>query len=172
MSESTDENLVRASCTGDKSAYAALAQKYYQRVFVICLGMLGCVHDAEDIAQEAMLKGILNIRDLRKPAQFGSWIARIARNDCISLIRKRDLTKNIKIEKDATTDETLIPYESLQKAIQKLPEESRLPLVMYYFGGESVQDVAQKLNLSRSGIYQRLRKATMQLHKLLKNKEM
>ncbi|MBN2312512.1 MAG: sigma-70 family RNA polymerase sigma factor [Sedimentisphaerales bacterium] len=168
MSEPTDEKLVRASCTGDKSAYAVLAQKHYQRVFVVCLGMLGRVHDAEDVAQETMLKGLLKIKDLRTPSQFGSWIVKIARNDCISLIRTREFAKNVKIEKETSTDETLIPYESLQQAIDKLPYESRLPLVMYYFGGESVKDVAQKLNLSRSRVYQKLRIATRQLHQLLK----
>ena len=58
-------------------------------------------------------------------------------------------------------------YKSLQQAIEKLPQESRLPLVMYYFGSESVREVAEKLNLSPSGIYQRLKTATKELHKLL-----
>jgi RNA polymerase sigma factor (sigma-70 family) len=55
----------------------------------------------------------------------------------------------------------------LQQAIEKLPQESRLPLVMYYFGNESVKEVAEKLNLSSSGVYQRLKTATKELHKLL-----
>jgi RNA polymerase sigma-70 factor (ECF subfamily) len=168
LSEPTDEKLVRASCRGDKSAYAVLAQKHYQRVFIVCLGLLGRVHDAEDMAQEAMLKGLLNIKTLRKPSRFGSWIVKIARNDCVSLIRTREFAKHVQVEKEVSTDDALVPYESLQRAIEKLPYESRLPLVMYYFGGESVKDVAQKLNLSRSGIYQRLRTATAQLHQLLK----
>lgn len=54
MTELSDEQLVEASRAGDKEAYAALANRYYERVFIRCLGMLGNVHDAEDITQDAV----------------------------------------------------------------------------------------------------------------------
>lgn len=167
MSEHSDEILVNASRTGDKDAYAALAKRHYKRVFVVCLGMLGSVHDAEDITQEAMLKGLLNIRTLKNSSQFGSWIVKIAKNYCISLIRSRKYVNKRVIQKSAPPKQALSRYKSLQQAIERLPQESRLPLVMYYFGGESVKDVAEQLSLSRSAVYQRLRAATKQLHTLL-----
>jgi RNA polymerase sigma-70 factor (ECF subfamily) len=129
--------------------------------------MLGNVHDAEDIVQEAMLKGLLKIKDLRDPSQFGSWIIRIARNHCISLIRGKKRAHQVITQKSKPPEQALIQYKSLQQAIEKLPQENRLPLVMYYFGSESVREVAEKLNLSRSGVYQRLKNATKELHRLL-----
>lgn len=167
MIEHSDENLVNASRTGDKDAYAALVKRHYKRVFVVCLGMLGSVHDAEDITQEAMLKGLLNIRTLRNSSQFGPWIMKIAKNYCISLIRSRKYVNKRVIQKSEPSEHALSRYKNLQQAIERLPQESRLPLVMYYFGGESVKDVAEQLNLSRSAVYQRLRTATKQLHTLL-----
>ena len=167
MSEQSDENLVHASRTGDNGAYAVLAKRYYKPVFIVCLGMLGNVHDAEDIAQETMLKGMLRIRDLRDPSQFSSWIIKIARNHCISLVRGKKRAKKVMTQKSKPSEQSFIQYESLQQAIEKLPQESRLPLVMYYFGGESVRDVSEKLNLSPSGVYQRLKTATKELHRLL-----
>ena len=167
MSEHSDENLVVASRAGDNGAYAVLVKRYYKCVFVMCLGMLGSIHDAEDIAQETMLKGLLNIRDLRDSSQFGSWIIRIAKNHCINLIRRRKRANELITQKSVPPGQTLIPYKSLQQAIEKLPQETRLPLVMYYFGSESVKEVAEKLNLSRSRVYQRLKTATKELHKLL-----
>jgi RNA polymerase sigma-70 factor (ECF subfamily) len=167
LSELSDEKLVEASRAGDKEAYAVLANRYYERVFVTCLGMLGKVHDAEDITQDAMLRGLIRIGTLRDSCQFGSWIVRIARNYCVSNIRRRRYVGQFVGRKSASPDKDLAPYEDLQRAIAKLPPESRLPLVTYYFGGESVQDVAEKLELSRSAVYQRLRTATKQLHKLL-----
>ena len=167
MSEQSDENLVHASHTGDNGAYAVLATRYYKSVFIVCLGMLGNVHDAEDIAQETMLKGLLNIKDLRDPSQFGSWIIKIARNHCISLIRGKKRANKVMTRKSKPPERKLSRYRSLQQAIEKLPQESRLPLVMYYFGSESVRDVAEKLNLSPSGVYQRLKTATKELHRLL-----
>ena len=169
MSDLSDEKLVEASRAGDKEAYAVLANRYYERVFVTCLGMLGNVHDAEDITQDAMLRGLIRIGTLRDSCHFGSWIVRIAKNYCLSLMRRQKYGRNIAIQETGLPDKAPAPYEDLQRAIAKLPPESRLPLVTYYFGGESVRDVAEKLELSRSAVYQRLRTATTQLHELLTN---
>jgi RNA polymerase sigma-70 factor (ECF subfamily) len=152
---------------GDNGAYAVLAKRYYRSVFIVCLGMLGNVHDAEDIAQETMLKGLVKINDLRDPCQFSSWIIKIARNHCISLIRGKKRDNKVIGQKLKPHEQTLIQNKSLQQAIEKLPQEIRLPLVMYYFGSESVREVAEKLNLSPSGVYQRLKTATKELHRLL-----
>jgi RNA polymerase sigma-70 factor (ECF subfamily) len=167
LSDLSDEKLVDASRAGDKEAYAILANRHYERVFITCLGMLGNVHDAEDITQDAMLKGLTRIRTLRDSSQFSSWIVRIAKNYCLSLMRRNKYGRNMVVRESESPDESPVPYEKLQRAIAKLPPESRLPLVTYYFGGESVRDVAEKLELSPSAVYQRLRTATRQLHKLL-----
>jgi RNA polymerase sigma-70 factor (ECF subfamily) len=53
-----DENVVRACRQGDSDAYAVLVNRHYRHVFALCLGVLGNIHDAEDIAQDAMLKGL------------------------------------------------------------------------------------------------------------------
>ena len=167
MSEQSDENLVNASRKGDNGAYAVLAKRYYKSVFIVCLGMLGSVHDAEDIAQETMLKGLLKIKDLRDSCQFSSWIIKIARNHCISLIRDKKRDNKVITQRPKPSEQVLAQYRNLQQAIGKLPQETRLPLVMYYFGNESVKEVAEKLNLSSSGVYQRLKTATKELHRFL-----
>ena len=167
MSEQSDENLVNASCRGDNGAFAVLAKRYYKSVFIVCLGMLGNVHDAEDIAQETMLKGLLKIKDLRDSCQFSSWIIKIARNHCINLIRNKKRDNKVISQRFKPSEPILIQYKSLQHAIEKLPQENRLPLVMYYFGNEGIKEVAEKLNLSCSAVYQRLKNATKELHKLL-----
>ncbi len=80
MDDHADEHLVRAGRQGDKAAYALLVQKHYRHIFALCLGMLANVHDAEDVAQEAMLKGFQSIGRLTWADRFEPWILRIARN--------------------------------------------------------------------------------------------
>jgi len=167
LNDVSDKNLVDASRSGDRDAYARLANRYYERVFVICLGILGSVHDAEDITQDALLKGLLSIGTLKDSSQFGFWIVRIAKNYCLSRMRREKHGREILAQKWMPPDQTPESYETLQRAIAKLPLESRLPLVAYYFGSESVKDVAERLGLSHSAVYQRLRRATRQLHTLL-----
>ena len=171
MSEPLDENLVLASRAGDKSAYAVLVKRQYKRVFIMCLGILANVHDAEDAAQEAMLKGFLNVRRLRDVSRFDAWISRIARNICSDHVRKRIQARRIAVDKQQMQTQTESQDDHLQRALEQLPEKTRLPLVMYFFDGASVKTVARRLNMSASGVYQRLRTGISQLHDVMVSKE-
>jgi len=131
------------------------------------MGMLGNAADAEDIAQEAMLKGFVEISKLRDGSQFGPWITRIAKNMCINLARRKEHSRKAVEEKAKLLNESAAENDRLQRAIEKLPQEFRLPLVMYYFDGQSVKRVAEKLNISVPGVYSKLRAATEKLHELL-----
>ena len=167
MNDRSDENLVTASGSGDKTAYALLVRRYYKRVFIVCLGVAGNVEDAEDAAQEAMLKGFIEIKKLRNSSQFGPWITRIARNMCLNLVRRKRRAKEIIADKATQPNITQNQNVSLQQAIESLPLEIRQPLVMYYFDGQSVQAVANNLNISTSAVYLKLRTAIKKLHRLL-----
>ena len=59
----------------------------------------------------------------------------------------------------------------LQRALEQLPEKTRLPLVMYFLDGTSVKTVARRLNMSNSGVYLRLRTGIRQLHNMMVSKE-
>ena len=163
-----DKDLVMASCRGDRPAYADLVRRHYNHVFLVCLGVLGNVHDAEDVAQDALIKGFERIRQLRDGSQFGAWVAKIARNLSVSVLRKRHATERavgdeVRAERpDADPD-----HEGLQGAIAQLPLDLRLPLVMYYFDGQNVKTVARNLEISTSGVYLKLRTAIKELHEIL-----
>ena len=167
MNDRSNEKLIAASCTGDKSAYAALVEKYYRHIFLVCLGVVGNVQDAEDAAQEVIFKGFLEISTLRKSSQFGPWITRVARNLSINFIRRKQRGRQILEKKAAQVNGKSGLNEDLQKAIEKLPMEIRLPLVMYYFDGQNVQKVADNLDMSTSAVYSKLRDAIKELHRLL-----
>ncbi len=167
MDDRSDKNLAAASCEGDRKAYAVLVKRHYRHVFLVCMGMLGNVHDAEDVAQGAMLEGFVGINELRDGSQFGPWVIRIAKNMCINLTRRQKNFRKAVEAKAAQPDGTAAQDDKLQQAIEKLPEEIRLPLIMYYFDGQNVKTVAEKLNISSAGVYLKLRIATKQLHEML-----
>ncbi len=167
MNDRSDEKLVVACRAGDRNAYELLIRRHYKRAFLICLGILGNVHDAEDIAQDAMLKGYEQIRTLRDGSKFGLWIARIAKSLCINLIRRKKYAKKVVAERMIPVNQSINEYDNLQLAIEQLPQETRAPLVMYYFDGQSVKTVAKRLDMSSSGVYLKLRTAIRELHNLL-----
>ncbi|UCG57645.1 MAG: sigma-70 family RNA polymerase sigma factor [Phycisphaerales bacterium] len=168
MNERTDENLVTACQGGEKAAYTLLVERHYRHVFGMCFGILGNTHDAEDIAQEAMLRGFLKIRKLNAGGQFGPWILKTAKNLCVDFVRRQRRSKPLVAEqhRQAPTDN-----HDLEKAIQRLPMELRLPLVMYYFGDRNAKIIAEKLGISHSGACQRIRAARRQLHALLSERD-
>jgi len=167
LDERSAKNLVDACCAGDRKAYAALVKKYYRHVFLVCIGTLGNVHDAEDIAQDAMLKGFMDINKLRDGSQLALWITKIAKNMCVNLARRQKYSRKAVEEKAKQPNKTATQNDRLQQAIEKLPKEFRLSLLMYYFDGRSVKTVAERLKMSTAGVYLRLRTATKQLHELL-----
>jgi len=168
LDERSDHDLVKASCQGDRTAYAVLVRRHYDRTFLVCLGVLGHVHDAEDAAQEAMIKGFERIRQLRQASQFGPWVATIARNLSVNQLRKRKMRERaINAEERLQRHEGGSGREDLQQAVARLPGDLRLPLVMYYFDGQNVKTVAERLEISTSGVYQKLRDAIKELHEIL-----
>jgi RNA polymerase sigma-70 factor (ECF subfamily) len=162
-----DENVVRACRQGDKAAYAVLVKRYYRHVFALCLGVIGNVHDAEDIAQEAMLKGLIKIKKLGRSEHFEAWILQIAKNLCIDFLRRRKRIKPLAGEQPMQAGQKSQENHELEQAVRRLPLELRLPLVMYYFDQQNAKIIAEKLNISHSGACQRIRAARKELHKLL-----
>jgi RNA polymerase sigma-70 factor (ECF subfamily) len=167
LNDAVDDNVVRACQRGDKAAYAVLVERHYRHVFALCLGMVANVHDAEDLAQATMLKGLANIDRLTQTDRFEPWILRIAKNLCLDYLRRQKRLR-------ARTAEQSVPYtqstnnnHDLERAIRRLPLELRLPLTLYYFEEENAATIAKKLNISHSLVCQRLRAARNELHALL-----
>ena len=167
MDGRSDENLVMASQKGDKSAYAQLIRRHYGHVFMVCLGIIGNVDDAEDVTQEAMLKGFMQLSTLKNSSQFRPWISKIAKNLSINLVRRNRRNRQIIADKAMPPVGAKRQNERLKYAIEHLPQEIRQPLVMYYFDGRSVQSVANDMKISTSAVYSRLRSAIKELHRLL-----
>ena len=167
MNGELEKKLVACCQEGDRSAYADLVQAYSGRVFAICMGMLGHSHDAEDVAQQTLLKGFTDIGQLRNGEQFGTWVSRIAKNNCINFIRREKRKKNSLSERSSDVQNDSKDYSELQAALAKLPEQYRVALMLYYFEDRDSQMIAEILQISRSAVHARISRARKQLRELL-----
>jgi len=167
LNDFSDEILVEASRRGDRSAYALLVKRHFRYVYAVCLGVLGNVHDAEDIAQDAMLKGWVKLSRLDKSDRYDKWILRIAKNLCVDFLRRKKSARAFFAEKAALGGYKCGDNYDLARAVARLPQEIRLPLVMYYFDNKDAKAIAEKLEISHSTACQRIRTARKQLHRLL-----
>jgi len=162
------EKKMVASCrNGDKSAYTGLVKAYSGRVFGICLGMLGNSHDAEDVAQQALLKGFTDISQLRHGERFGAWIGRIAKNLCIDFIRRQKFKRNAFVDRAEAGRNSSKEYPELGGALAKLPQDSRLVLMLYYFDGRSTKNIAETFGTSEAAVQTRISRARKQLREIL-----
>ncbi|MGE5293452.1 MAG: RNA polymerase sigma factor [Solirubrobacterales bacterium] len=154
---------------GDRAAYGDLIRAYSGRVFAVCFGMLGNRHDAEDVTQQTLLKGFVQIRTLRDSDRFAPWIVRIARNLCIDVLRARRHKGIPSGPSDAREESDPDECRRLEQALNGLSEEYRVPLLLFYFDGRSTQSIAETLGLTQANIQTRLSRARRQLRRLLEN---
>lgn len=176
MDERPDDYLVTSSQCGDRDAYSVLIRRNMKRVFAICLGILGNQADAEDAAQEVFIRGLERMGTLRNNERFSPWISQIARNWCRDLLRARARRRVVSIDdSDPIVDDKAVPpshtpaedFADLRLALDRLPEEHRLPLLLFYYDGKDTRTLAKELNLSKGGACARLYRARKALRQLL-----
>ncbi|MEN6577471.1 MAG: sigma-70 family RNA polymerase sigma factor [Phycisphaerales bacterium] len=169
MNADEERELVVLSRKGDRAAYAGLVKTYSGPVFAICLGMLGNRHDAEDTTQQTLLKGFVQIRTLRDSDRFAPWIARIARNLCLDVLRRRRYEGLSPTPDDNRPGGDPDDFHRLEKALSKLSVDYRVPLLLFYVDGRSTQSIAETLGISHANVQTRLSRARKQLRRLLES---
>jgi RNA polymerase sigma-70 factor (ECF subfamily) len=187
--EGTDSDserpLARRAATGDRAAFAVLAERHYERVHALAWRWSGARGDAEDIAQETMVKMAVAIRSFRGESAFSTWVYRIAINESLMILRKAkrivgslddiDDTDEEMEPKEVTDwccqpEETFIKHEvrvELDKAIQLLPEKLRVVFILRDMEDLSIRDTASALGITEMAVKTRLLRARLQLREIL-----
>ena len=149
-----DDELMRATAEGDPTAFDELVQRHQGWVRSL---MVAFVHDAalaEDLAQEALCRAYEHAEGYETRGQFVAWLKRIAVNLARDALRRRKQATLVSLEEcqeTPSTDHQFDPAAALasealrddmRAAIDALPDDQRLPLVMHYFGDMSLKDIA------------------------------
>jgi RNA polymerase sigma-70 factor (ECF subfamily) len=83
-----DRELIRSCLRGDRQAYRALLARYQDPIFGYCLRMIKDSGQAEDIAQEALVRTLTRLENYDERYSFSAWVFKIATNLCIDHLRK------------------------------------------------------------------------------------
>jgi RNA polymerase sigma-70 factor (ECF subfamily) len=130
--------------------------------------MLHDPDDGQDAAQDVLIKGLEKIGSLRDGNQFAMWITRIAQNHCRDHWRTQKRREELLREHSQETSlASESPAPDLSDALARLPEKYRLPLMLYYFDGQSSENLARALDISRAGVGTRLARARRALRQIL-----
>lgn len=161
-----------AAARGDTRAYGHVVRACQNTVTGIALAHVRDVAASEDIAQEAFLKAWQNLASLNNPDSFLPWLRQITRNLARDHLRarkrRREVGDDIDVLMAQVADAAPCPAERqaidqeqaiASALIDRLPEDSREVLLLYYREGQSSQQVADLLGLSDAAVRKRLSRA-------------
>lgn len=185
----SDQQLLSAYLSGDKSAISILIDRHSKRVLDYIRMMVKNNEIADDIYQETFIKVVKFIDDGRYTdnGKFLSWVLRIAHNQVIDHFRQTKQQNNLS-EADAgydilntrkfadnTVEDKMVSQQienDLRRLVDKLPEEQREVVMMRYFGDLSFKEIAEQTNVSINTALGRMRYALINLRKMIKENQL
>lgn len=169
-------NLIKRAQQGDASAFSQLIEAYDKRIYAIAFKFMRNDQDAQDAAQEAILKMFTNIRKFSFRSAFSTWMYRVTANTCLDLLRKRKTHEDIDEAGNyiVSTDgepmkETLNNElgETIKRAIFSLDEKYVPIIILKDVDGKKYEEIAKILNISVGTVKSRLSRGREKLRKIL-----
>jgi RNA polymerase sigma-70 factor, ECF subfamily len=184
-----DAVAVERTLAGDRDAYRVLVERHSQNVYRLAYRMAGNSHDAEEIVQEAFLRGYQKLRQFAGQSNFGTWVYRIAANYAIDRMRQRKVedtrrelpsratedgqeTDPLSLVKDsAPSPERLAGSTELalrmRQALQELTPAERTAIVMRHWDGCGIEEIATVLKSSTTAAKNTVFRAVQKLRTAL-----
>jgi len=182
-----DAELARHLLAGSMEAFEQFVAAYYNKLFRYSYAMCGQREDAEEIAQETLMKVFENLHQLHEPERLKPWVFRIAKNACLMKRRKSVFAPKAEVSLDQLiptrsgdgakleiADWSGLPdhlamdaelRERLRTSVHALPEMYRAVFLLRDVEGLSTEEAAEVLEVSTDVIKQRLHRARLILRK-------
>lgn len=167
---------------GDRTLFGVLYDRYANKIYRKCIGMLKNRDDAQDLCHDILVKAFLNIGNFEGNSSFSTWVYAITYNQCIDYLRQKqktvieDFEDNDELfdrqDNSAVEEKQLfeISFNRLQELIYQLNEDDMVILLMKYQDEMSVDDIMKVLKISESAAKMRLKRARDRLRKLYEKK--
>jgi RNA polymerase sigma-70 factor (ECF subfamily) len=176
----SDDELLRAFLSGERSAFEDLVRRHEDRLFNMALRMTGNRADALDATQDAFVAAFRRARSFRGDAAFGTWLYRIAINATQDLLRKRarempaeeDETSPVVRDASVRVEESAVARLDLARALAELPEEYREAVVMHDLGGVPYEEIAQITGAPMGTVKSRISRGRRHLADLLEHRDL
>jgi RNA polymerase sigma-70 factor (ECF subfamily) len=151
---------------------AALVAEHHAELYRYAYRLTGSRPDAEDLTQHVFLMAQSRGEQLRDVGSIRNWLFAILRNSYLKLVRRRPPLPAASIELDidslpAPQKRIEIDGERLQAALDELPDEFKMVVLMFYFEGCSYREIAQRLEVPDGTVMSRLSRAKSHLRKKL-----
>jgi len=181
LTENTNTELIKKAQCGDLRAFEQLVQEHYTKIYNIALGLTGSPHDAEDAAQNVLIKLHNSIGSFKFQSKFSTWVYRITTNVCLDEARKKKRSKTSAMadmddslyetpSKDSSPEEHYISAEkrnALYKGISQLKKEHKQIIILRDINGFSYSEIAEITKCSEGTVKSRISRARSSLKDIL-----
>ncbi len=171
-----DEQLVeraKGAGEGDLRAFDELVHRHQGHVLANCRYLSGSATEAEDLAQEVLVKAYFGLRRFEGRSSFKTWIQRIKTNHCLNHIKQKRARRFVDIEEPALQSAEPLQVEPqaekrrhaadqravIEQVLDDMSEALRVPLIMRDLDGLSYQDIAEALDVGLSAVKMRIKRA-------------
>jgi RNA polymerase sigma-70 factor, ECF subfamily len=189
----TERELVRRAQAGDQFAYEELVRIHQPRLLAVIGGIMRRSEDVEDVAQQALLKAYLSLKRFDLRSAFGTWLYKIAVNECWDYFRKKKVRPLV--YESSLSDEQIRQMEGLpedregsfshsgvdaarraeqrdllDRLLVELDEQDRAMLVMKEVAGFTVEEIGDVLDLNANTVKVRLFRARGRLVEIFRRR--
>ena len=182
--ENNEMELVHQACRGDREAYWRLVQPHLRAVLSIARTILMNLAEAEEVAQEAVLRALSNIQGFRGQVKFSIWLIQITINEARNGLRQDRRQELSQASEEGQTDngEEYVPKDftdwreipsaalerdgardALQQALASLPQDRREVFTLRDVAHLSIDEIAQVLGLTVRNVKVQLLAARLQI---------
>jgi RNA polymerase sigma factor (sigma-70 family) len=168
---------------GKVNSFSHIVDRHKDHVFNLAVKICGNREDAEEVAQDSFLKAFRSLSSFRMKSSFATWLYRIVYNSAISHIRtrKKGILSIEEFPADASDflstftdeEEALEQYRRslVSFALQKLREEERAIITLYYYEEMDTEKIAEVVGISRQNVKVRLFRARQKMSEIIVNSE-
>jgi RNA polymerase sigma-70 factor (ECF subfamily) len=173
------ETLVIRAIQGDQTAFGEIVDQYSTLMLRTASMIVGDHDIAEDVVQDAFIQAWHHLSDLRKAGALRPWLMRIVVNQCISFKRRLARTTAFMRQTLSEQETDLIAQAAddhkgrmerdwdLAHAIEGLPLKQRVVIVLHYYNGMTLPEMAQTLKTSENTLKKRIQAALTNLRRTL-----
>ncbi len=161
MDETT--RLIAGLRERDITAFEVLYDRYHRLVFGVAQRILGDATSAEDLVQGVFLK-LWSSPEAFREGNFGAWIARVARNAALDVLRSKAVRAVDEMPADLAVEGTIddvvfarIDGDRVRRALSELPDDQRVPIELGFFGGITHEKIAERLDVPLGTVKTRIR---------------
>jgi len=176
--------LVNRAREGDEKAFASLMNRYRDSIYYMLLKMVNNPYDAEDLTIEAFGKAFRSIESYTPKFAFSTWLFKIATNNCVDFIRKKQLSPShldhlqenldnvtVNIQSDLPDpEESLINAQkinALKEIVNQLKPRYKSLIELRYYKEYSYEEISSELNLPIGTVKAQLYRAKTLLYNIL-----